>query len=1001
MISGKTIEEVKSLPIRDVLQAVLGVDFSIDKNGKIARCPNPYHKDTKPSFAINVTENYGNCFACDLGGDAISIIQTVKNLPFVEAVKTIAETFNISIEYENQNFKPGKSLLTQLAEEWNRELLENPQHRKILDYLLGRGLTLDNIKKNLIGYCPGIYSFNNWLHKRFGNNPDFMETARKHFYKVGIINVKVDKKTGEKKESVYFTGRITFPFIEQVGDKVIGFTARATEEKQVPKYLISKTSELFKKQEVVYSPKIFKNKNYYNESVTIVVEGQIDSLLLAQNGFDSIAITGSAPSKKQLSFAKRENIVLAFDGDDAGYKATKKAIDISFTINDKGFYVLNMPEGKDVADLIKDNQFSIDNKEDYLTWYFKDVESRLEHLDSVKQKKVFDEIIGLFNKMQDPFKKGIFVKKIKNLWGVDVANLPKENFLESNSTTTIKESQEIIQDQSKSFNKQEIIKMEMTELNNSFQKILYNRHKENNISFLNNKNQKRRRDFFREILADAKEIFQNPFKEEVEEKKGETSSVKVEIEKQSDEVAPIKETVIESTQTTEINSVEQNSTKKEILNNLDIPKFLKYYFLNEKRNLPDEVNFESLLYQFLKSDEVKNLIKTDAFGKFSKDFYIEMFIESFLGPDELFFEFLNILKNKKDIDKHNKFAIKQILENLIYFDDGQISSQYIREYLQIEKDLDFSSYLQKEKKLTVSQKQTYSFAKLANDKRDFSLYGQIANHLVPNLTKKEQENLPIFEKTASFDDLMFSFLKQCFNTSNILKLEDAMPRFNLFFENNKTKFNSEQDLNKVKRIVFKFILDIYGKKILINNLLEKQDKKLLATKMYEFLKLIQRKIYLYKGERVLRFKEKNDNSVLLLEFELSDLISKFELFRLSTFAKDSEIWKTGIKYVYRIKEYLKDLQDQINIAGLKCSETGNCFEYESLQQKVPFSNSLERKVYKSEFIKNIDYFDSYNLSSFFDDFKKEFFENHDILHRIKNISQKCSNEIESLIVFVL
>ena len=246
------------------------------------------------------------------------------------------------------------------------------------------------------------------------------------------------------------------------------------------------------------------------------------------------------------------------------------------------------------------------------------------------------------------------------------------------------------------------------------------------------------------------------------------------------------------------------------------------------------------------------------------------------------------------------------------------------------------------------------FVESVKHKRDFSLYGQIANHLVPNLAKKEQENLPIFEKTASFDDLMFSFLKQCFNTSNILKLEDAMPRFNLFFENNKTKFNSEQDLNKVKRIVFKFILDIYGKKILINNLLEKQDKKLLATKMYEFLKLIQRKIYLYKGERVLRFKEKNDNSVLLLEFELSDLISKFELFRLSTFAKDSEIWKTGIKYVYRIKEYLKDLQDQINIAGLKCSETGNCFEYESLQQKVPFSNSLERKVYKSEFIKNID-----------------------------------------------
>ena len=58
-------------------------------------------------------------------------------------------------------------------------------------------------------------------------------------------------------------------------------------------------------------------------------------------------------------------------------------------------------------------------------------------------------------------------------------------------------------------------------------------------------------------------------------------------------------------------------------------------------------------------------------------------------------------------------------------------------------------------------------------------------------------------------------------------------------------------------------------------------------------------------------------------------------------------------------------------------------------------------MYKSEFIKNIDYFDSYNLSSFFDDFKKEFFENHDILPRIKNISQKCSNEIESLIVFVL
>ncbi|MCY4644375.1 MAG: DNA primase [Bacteriovoracales bacterium] len=323
-MSSDLLTQIKSIPASEII----GHYISLKRRGRHHTALCPFHQDKNPSLNVNDSMGIFKCFSCEVGGDVLSFVQKYKNIPFKEAMIDIAEKFNLSTE----SLKSSKSS----HPKYDRALRLNKAALKIFcrcgqsnryppffTFMEKRGLSQDTVTRFALGYAPG----DNVLVKYILSLPEedgkkILQTA----LEIGLIQR--DKKVSEKFYDT-FQNRIMFPIKDPWGNP-IGFGSRAVLSHQKGKYINSKESFLFNKKNVLYGLHLAK-QSIRDKSQAILVEGYMDCLSLAQNGFPNVVavmgVAAGASSVKTLSRMAKD-ILLGLDSDPAGHKAKVRANDL-------------------------------------------------------------------------------------------------------------------------------------------------------------------------------------------------------------------------------------------------------------------------------------------------------------------------------------------------------------------------------------------------------------------------------------------------------------------------------------------------------------------------------------------------------------------------------------------------------------------------------------------------------------------------------------------------
>ena len=309
----------------------------------------PFHSEKTPSFSVSEDEGLFYCFGCKESGDVISFVMKYESCDFYEAVKILAKNAGMQVpefsgEKEVIEQKKNKERLIKLLDIARLHYQQNlllPQAKPAQEYIKMRQFNRKTLEDFKLGYSLNFKEIIDYL-KSQGFSLQEMKQA-------GIVQ--------EKNGYFYdvFAGRLMFPIFNSFGE-CVGFSARVLGQTDFAKYINTAETLLFKKGRVVYGIDLVKKlKQQGKLDKIIIVEGQIDVIAMHKAGFNNtVACMGTALTKENAHELKKlsNNVVLMFDGDTAGQKATYRSIDI---LREEGFSVkvALMPEKLDPDEILK------------------------------------------------------------------------------------------------------------------------------------------------------------------------------------------------------------------------------------------------------------------------------------------------------------------------------------------------------------------------------------------------------------------------------------------------------------------------------------------------------------------------------------------------------------------------------------------------------------------------------------------------------------------------
>jgi DNA primase len=414
---------------------VIGSYIKLEKTGANWKARCPFHNEKTPSFFVSGTRGSYYCFGCGAKGDIFSFVQAYEGLDFKGALKLLADRAGVSLStYQKENTDEKEKLFAVMEEATKYYIAQLSKNPAALTYLKDRGLTDETIASFRIGFAP-----DDW-------RPLSDELAKKKFAlqileKAGLI--KSNERGGHYDR---FRNRVMFPIFDSTG-RVIAFSGRTmSSDENTPKYLNSPDTPLFDKSAALYgidrAKEFIRKKDY-----AIIVEGQFDLLLSHQAGIlNTVAASGTALSDSvpsgdrgvtnlQMLARFSKNILFAFDGDKAGinaaYRGSLLALGLGMDVK-----VANLPEGKDPADLIKENKDGwlaiLKRTESAISFFTKRIMDTKEERDRIKL--VQKLILPMIAKAPSALLKEHFTKTVSEITGMsedalssDVESFEKEN----------------------------------------------------------------------------------------------------------------------------------------------------------------------------------------------------------------------------------------------------------------------------------------------------------------------------------------------------------------------------------------------------------------------------------------------------------------------------------------------------------------------------------------------------------------------------------------------
>ena len=418
--SQSTIAEIKDrLNIADVLSSYI----SLKKAGANFKAPCPFHHEQTPSLMVSMSKQIWHCFGCGEGGDIFTFVMKYENVDFVEALKLLADRAGVELPKYNKEdtkedqYKRRLVEINELASKYyNKVLLQSSQAETARTYLKGRGLSKETIEEWGIGFAPeGYHYLEEFLLKR-------------GFTKKELLDAGVSSKGQRGDLYDRFFNRVTFP-IKNYSGEVVGFTARTlSDDKKAAKYLNSPETPIYSKSHIIFG--LYSSKqSIRKEDCTIVVEGNMDVISAHQAGFKNVvASSGTAFTFEQLKLLSRlsKNLKFAFDTDQAGAIATRRALDMALQL---GFtvYIVKIEDAKDPDELIKKDlkKFAeaLDSAPLYLDYFFEKSFSDFDPSSIESKKKVAAELVPLLQSITDPLELSHYSKQLSQRLGVSESTI--------------------------------------------------------------------------------------------------------------------------------------------------------------------------------------------------------------------------------------------------------------------------------------------------------------------------------------------------------------------------------------------------------------------------------------------------------------------------------------------------------------------------------------------------------------------------------------------------
>jgi DNA primase len=364
-----------------IYQLIISCGINLKKTGKNFMGLCPFHSEKTPSFSVSPEKNIALCMSCLKGGGPVKFFQQYKKLSINETVLQLSEKFNINISYKNLNFfkNPLYQILEDTLEYYRqslnsffrsdieyffsdkkekyktkdlKNLLRNDIEHPLTNYLQERKLSFEIIEEFKLGFADSnANSLTNYLLKKKKHNLE------------NLIKLSLIKKKENKEEYYdFFKNRLIFPLNDSKG-QIVGFVGRSinTQNSKEPKYLFNTETPLFKKNNLLY--RLFEHNNFIKEKKEVILcEGFFDVISFFKiNKKNTVSTMGTNLNQTQINNLKKitQNILIAYDGDEAGIKAAFK---ISFFLNRNGFKIkiLFFPENLDPDQYINEKKNYLD-----------------------------------------------------------------------------------------------------------------------------------------------------------------------------------------------------------------------------------------------------------------------------------------------------------------------------------------------------------------------------------------------------------------------------------------------------------------------------------------------------------------------------------------------------------------------------------------------------------------------------------------------------------------